>query len=207
LTRSSTERNQRKSPFFRLPGELRNNIYRYYLNNATIYVETYFVGDIESSKWSERKTSWSERTTFTRQENNLPLVCRQVHQESQPFHNDYHSLKAIIAKGFSGFMREVEYFSTRQNLGAIREVEINEKTAMDLLRYYEQDLASGDDHYWTLSGTGFWHNSTFSPDRLLPALEVVVWPGTASQVSPERREAAARFSFNRSDIQVVLSST
>jgi hypothetical protein len=179
---------------------LRNKIYRHYLNTATIHVETYFVGDIGP-------LNWSEHTTFTREENNLPLVCRQVHQESQPFHNDYHSLKVIIAKGFSGFMREVEYFSTRHNLGAVREVEITKNTAMDLVRCYEQHLASGDDYYWTLVSTGFWYNRRFPPDRLLPALEVVVWPSTASQVSPEKREAAVSLLFNKSDIQVVLSLT
>jgi hypothetical protein len=86
-------------------------------------------------------------------------------------------------------------------------VEITKNTAMDLVRCYEQHLASGDDYYWTLVSTGFWYNRRFPPDRLLPALEVVVWPSTASQVSPEKREAAVSLLFNKSDIQVVLSLT
>jgi hypothetical protein len=138
LTRFSAERNQKESPFFRLPSKLRNKIYRYYLNTATIDVKTYYVGDIGLS-------NWSEHTAFTRQENNLPLVCRQVHQESQPFHNNYHSLKVIIVKGFSWFMREVKYLFTRRDLGAVREVEIMENTALDLVRCYEQHLATGGD--------------------------------------------------------------
>lgn len=195
LTRFSTERNQRKSPFLRLPGELRNKIYRCYLSTATINVETYLVGDIHIVS-----SSWSERTTYTRQENNLPLVCRQVYQESQPFHNNYHTLKVIIAKGSKNWLiGEVRYFSARRNLGTVRKLEFMENTALDLVRYYERVLAAGYNLDWTSTSRWLQLNGTF----LLPALETVVWPGKASQVPLEKLEAAVRLVFQNSDIQVV----
>lgn len=182
---------------------MRNKIYRCYLSTATINVETYFVGDIDIGS-----SNWSERTTYTRQVNNLPLVCRQVYQESQPFHNNYHTLKVIIAKGFDWLMKEVRYFSAHRNLGTVRKVEFMENTALDIVWCYEQFLAAaGDGFDWT--STSWWSrlNRTFSQSRLLPALEVVVWPGTASQVPLEKREAAVRLVLNNLDIQVVSGLT
>jgi hypothetical protein len=127
-------------------------------------------------------------------------VCRQVYQESQPFHNNYHTLKVIIAKGSKNWLiGEVRYFSARRNLGTVRKLEFMENTALDLVRYYERVLAAGYNLDWTSTSRWLQLNGTF----LLPALETVVWPGKASQVPLEKLEAAVRLVFQNSDIQVV----
>ena len=93
----------------------------------------------------------------------------------------------------------MRYFSARRDLGTIRKLEFMEDTALDLVRYYEQVLAAGDDLDFTNTSRWWQVNGTF----LLPALETVVWPGKASQVPLEKLEAAVRLVFQNSDIQVV----
>lgn len=192
----STEHNQKESPFLRLPGELRNKIYCFYLNTATFDVKTYYVGDIGLS-------NWSKYLAVTRREMNLALVCRQFYQESQPFLKEYRILKIITAQNFHRFRKVVKILSTHHNLVAVREVEIVKKTALDMARFYEKYVIGGDSFLWFSSKPCYLFSKIFQNNRLLPALEVVVWPGTATRVPLEKREAAIRLVFNKSDIQVV----
>lgn len=200
------QRNQKESPFLRLPGELRNKIYRYYLNTASIDVK---FGDTIYSIWSKHRFSnWPEHAVLTSRENNLPLACRQIYQESQLF-GRYHSLKFITGDHFDFFMTAMYNLSRRRNLGAIREIEVGKITALDMISCYEDSSRRYDD--WML-----WTNQS-SPLHLylnlprvtnvFPALKVVVWPCTASEMPIEKREVAVRYCFNRSDIQIVLGST
>ena len=196
----SAERNQKRSPFLRLPAELRNQIYGYAYQTATIEANRAFKArEYRYVKGDDGVTRELPQLRVFRKVPGLSLACRQIHQEAAPFSNIYTSLKI---EGTAGIATLLSLLSRRRSyLHAVREIQPSEDLMIDILDWYTKYL---------YSRSIIWLKSYV---EVFPALEVIVWKcnGRRSALgkhrnnleSPIFREAAARYCFDNSNLRLI----
>ena len=108
--------NGRLFPFLRLPRELRDMIYSYHFETATINLD--FV-------------------SATGEPSGLSLTCRQIHLESRNFRDHPQYLKIATREIF--FICMAVPLQHRSHFVNVRELEITRELAEDILDHYETD--------------------------------------------------------------------
>jgi hypothetical protein len=101
------DQNQVTSPFLRLPGEIRNAIYRHALGGCEIYAinngrRVTLVGRPAA------QLAWKLEPIAKIMAINLPLVCRQIHAETGTYFTfKYNSFGSIHSSGFSALLQRL----------------------------------------------------------------------------------------------------
>ncbi|KAF3007678.1 hypothetical protein E8E13_009195 [Curvularia kusanoi] len=121
------ERNQKQSPFLRLPRELRDMIYGFALDTAIICV------DYDDA---------------VRLPPSLILVCRQIYQEAQPYFHDYTTVLITRPIGFGILCALESIHAIADSLRQVRVFELSKPVAKELIWAEERKMLS----FWRTLG-------------------------------------------------------
>jgi hypothetical protein len=176
-----------------LPPEIRNRIYTYYFETATINI------DLKVRRVADYQTALPPVTT---EPSALSLTCRQLHIESRTFRDTPQYLTINSQESFSACMTSLNLH--RRYLVKVRELEITTRMAEDILGHLQ---------YHDFPHEGSPSNRDPDDGKVFPALEVVVWPIPVSgwfaihpsETREQQREAAVRYCFGSSSVRSVLA--
>jgi hypothetical protein len=173
----------------RLPPELRLKIYELVFETAVLGVPQPPSHDIGGMI---RRQAYLMRQRFFLQKPGLLAVCRLIYYEARAHHTSYTTIEMSPVSSRLRFQRILRAMRARTSrFHQVRKLVISGDMLRKALEVAEYNLLNGKDHVGTTRDD-------------FPNLKVIVWPnGEDETKSKDECEAAMRYCFDKSDLQLV----
>lgn len=169
LNKVSTKRNQRLSLLLRLSPEVRNEIYSMVLTTATAKVVP---------------SQLQQRWVLQAKTPSLTLVCRQIHHESRPSLNTYHTVNITSDQVIPSVPNVLSRYASR--FTHVCTLELSHEIALSVLKEYNRSRFD-----FPAPGCVSRHTELMAVHRALPILETVVVGYSLFITKPDEYEQAA----------------